>query len=133
MNHHASGTFEVKLTPQPLADLTAGPMLGRLSIAKRYVGELDAEATGEMLTAGTEVQGSAVYVAVERVTGRLRGLSGSFALHHTGILERGAAQLSVRVVPDSGTGDLTGLAGAMTITIIGKEHRYALEYTLGSS
>jgi len=133
MTHHARGRFEVKLTPQTLADPTAAATLGRLSIAKRYFGDLEAEAAGEMLTATTPVKGSAVYVAVERVSGTLSGRRGSFALHHTGVMDRGAPRLTVSVVPDSGTDELAGLAGTLSITIVEKEHYYDLEYTLSPS
>jgi len=129
MTHRVRGTFEVKLTPQSLAD-PAATTLGRFSIAKRYDGDLEAEATGEMLTASGTVSGSAVYVAVERVSGALSGRRGSFALHHTGIMDRGAARLTITVVPDSGTGDLAGLSGTMNITIAEKQHFYDFEYAL---
>ena len=129
MSQHVRGPFEVKLTPQAMADPGA-TSLGRLSIAKRYFGDLEAEATGEMLTAGGTVQGSAVYVAVERVTGTLSGRAGSFALHHTGIMDRGEGRLTIMVVPDSGTGELTGLSGTMSITIAEKQHFYDFEYAL---
>ena len=82
-----------------------------------------------MLTAGTDVKGSAVYVAVERVTGTLHGKSGAFSLHHTGIMNRGSASLTVHVVPDSGTGELTGITGQMQITIADGKHLYDLDYT----
>ena len=129
MTQHVRGKFEVKLTPQTLAEPGAAT-LGRLSIAKRYFGDLDAEAQGEMLTAAGTVKGSAVYVAVERVTGTLSGRRGSFALHHTGIMDRGEARLTITVVPDSGSDDLTGLTGSMSITIADQEHYYDFEYAL---
>ena len=120
----------MKLSPQTMADPAAGATLGRLSIAKRYAGDLEAEALGEMLTAATSVKGSAAYVAVERVTGTLAGKRGSFALHHTGVMDRGAPRLAITVVPDSGTDELAGITGTMSITIVEKEHFYDLEYTL---
>jgi len=129
MTQHVRGTFEVKLTPQATAEPQVAT-LGRLSIAKRYAGDLDGIATGEMLTASGTVKGSAVYVAVERVTGTLAGRRGSFALHHTGIMDRGSAELTITVVPDSGTDDLAGLSGSMSITIAGKEHFYDFEFSL---
>jgi hypothetical protein len=134
MSHHVRGKFEVKLTPQSMANPGGAEPgvanLGRLAITKRYFGDLDAQAVGEMLTASGTVQGSAVYVAVERVTGTLSGRRGSFALHHTGIMDRGAAQLTITVVPDSGSDDLAGLTGTMSITIAEKEHFYDFEYAL---
>ena len=130
MTLHARGTFEVKLTPQPTSDSLAGSPLSRFNIAKEFRGDLEGTSRGEMLAAGTGVQGSAGYVAIERVTGTLAGRRGSFVLQHSGTMTRGAPQLVITVVPDSGTGELTGLAGAMTITIADGQHSYAFEYTL---
>jgi hypothetical protein len=131
---HASGPFDVKITPQPADDKVGDPTVGRMSIDKQFHGDLEATSKGQMLAAMTEVKGSAGYVAMERVTGTLRtpgGVrSGGFALQHSGTLNRGAAQLSVTVVPDSGTGQLAGLAGKMTIIIADGKHSYDFEYTL---
>jgi len=130
MSKTASGSFEVKLTPQPAQDEVIGTILGRLAIDKQFHGELDATSRGEMLAAGTEVKGSAGYVAIERVTGTLQGRSGSFVLQHSGTMTRGAGKLNVTVVPDSGTGQLKDLAGSMTIDIVGGQHLYRFQYTL---
>ena len=127
----ATGTFEVKLDPQALADRSANAMLGRLSINKQFHGDLEAVSKGEMLSAGTGVKGSAGYVAIEQVDGTLHGRSGSFVLQHSGTMTRGAAQLSVTVVPDSGTDQLAGLAGTLVITIVDGKHFYDFDYTLG--
>ncbi|HEU4563765.1 MAG TPA: DUF3224 domain-containing protein [Gemmatimonadaceae bacterium] len=130
----ASGTFEVKLTPQPLADAGAasapGGALGRMAIDKSFRGDLAGTSKGEMLTATTQVKGSAGYVAIERVTGTLHGRSGTFVLQHDGIMDRGAPRLIISVVPDSGTGELAGIAGTMTIDVADGRHSYVLEYTL---
>ena len=131
MTSHASGTFEVKLAPQTLADPASA--LSRMSIDKQFHGDLEATSKGEMLSAMTEVKGSGVYVAVERVTGTLQGRSGTFLLHHTGIMTRGVPQLSVTVVPDSGTGQLAGLAGKMDIKIDDGKHSYTFDYTLAET
>jgi hypothetical protein len=102
-----------------------------MSIDKVFHGDLQATSTGEMLTAGTDVEGSAGYVAIERVIGTLHGRSGSFALQHSGLMTRGAPQLTITVVPDSGAGQLAGLAGTMGITITADgTHSYDFEYTL---
>jgi hypothetical protein len=130
MATQASGTFEVKLNPQPPDDKAEGSTLGRMSIDKQFHGDLEATSKGEMLTAMTEVKGSAGYVAIERVTGTLHGRSGSFVLQHSGSLTRSAPQQSITVVPDSGTGQLVGLAGKMTVTIADGKHSYDFEYTL---
>lgn len=133
MTNHARGTFNVKLGPLSLHDETAGPLLGRMSLDKQFHGDLEGTSKGEMLSARTEVSGSAGYVAIEGVSGRLHGRNGSFVLQHSGTMDRGAQQLSVTVVPDSGTGELVGLAGKMTITITDTEHWYDFEYTLGNT
>lgn len=130
MTTHARGTFEVKLTPQPLADSAADPSLGRLAIDKQFHGDLEATSRGEMLSAGTGVEGSAGYVAIERVSGTLHGRSGSFVLQHNGTMNRGAPRLTITVVPDSGAGELAGLAGTMSIAIADGQHSYDFEYTL---
>ena len=103
-----------------------------MTIDKQFHGDLEATSKGEMLSAVGAVKGSAGYVAIEKVTGKLRGRSGSFVLQHTGTMTRGAPQLSITVVPDSGTGDLVGLTGQMTIHIEAGKHSYEFEYTLES-
>lgn len=133
MTSRASGTFEVRLGPQELADKAADATLSRLSIDKQFHGDLEATGKGEMLAAGTAVKGSAGYVAIERVSGTLQGRSGTFILQHSGTMTRGAPQLAVTVVPDSGTGQLAGLAGKMTIRITDGKHSYDFEYTLGEA
>ncbi len=133
MTTRASGPFEVKLNPVPTAHSSAGALLGRMSIDKQFHGDLDATSEGEMLTAGTAVKGSAGYVAIERVSGTLHGLAGTFVLQHSGTMTRGAPQLTITVVPDSGTGELTGLAGTMTINIVDGKHSYDFEYTLADA
>lgn len=125
---HARGTFEVKLAPQPAEADDGG--LGRRLIDKQFQGELAASSKGQMLAVGTEVKGSAGYVAMERVTGSLHGRTGSFVLQHSGTMARGAPQLVVSVVPDSGTDQLRGVAGAMTIDIVDGKHCYGFEYTI---
>lgn len=130
MTSHAAGTFEVKLTPQPDGgDADAG--LGKVSIDKQFHGDLEGTSRGFMLSsAPTIVKGSGGYVAMERVTGSLKGRSGSFVLQHSGTMTRGTPQLSVTVVPDSGTGQLSGLSGTMTIKIDAGKHSYDFEYRL---
>ena len=127
---HANGTFEVKVTPQTAEDNSQDAMLGRMSLDKQFHGDLQGASKGQMLTAGTAVKGSAGYVAMERVSGVLHGRSGTFILQHTGTMTRGALQLSITVVPDSGTDQLIGLAGTMTITVADGKHSYEFTYTL---
>ena len=129
----AKGEFDVKLAPQPSEDTSEGAPMGRMTIDKVFRGDLDGTSKGEMLTAmSPAIKDSGVYVAVERVSGSLNGRKGTFALHHTGIMDRGQQNLTVTIVPDSGTGDLTGIAGAMKIIIDGKKHFYELEYQIGT-
>jgi hypothetical protein len=125
----ATGTFDVELAPPPGPDGTAAST-GRMTIAKRLQGDLEGTSAGQMLTGMTGTEGSAGYVAIEEVRGTLHGRSGTFLLQHSGTMRRGAPQLSIAVVPDSGTGQLTGLAGEMTIEIADGVHSYVFEYTL---
>jgi hypothetical protein len=128
---HASGTFEVKLTPQASDEKTDDASLGRMMIEKQWHGDLEGTSKGQMLTAGTGAKGSSGgYVAIEKVSGTLHGRSGSFVLQHSGTMTRGAPQLLITVVPDSGTGQLAGLAGTLTIKIAEGKHSYEFEYTL---
>src|SRR5262249_40623257 len=125
------GPFEVKITPQPADARPEAMFLGRLNIDKRFSGSLDASSVGQMLATAPTGEGSAVYVAIEQVTGVLKGRLGGFVLHHTGIADRGRNALTVRVAPDSGTGELEGLAGTMQIEIAPDGgHRYVFDYTL---
>jgi hypothetical protein len=127
---HANGTFDVQLKPQSDAENVGDPTVGRLSLDKQFHGDLEATSKGQMLAVSTEIDGSAGYVAMERVNGTLHGRSGTFALQHNGIMTRGAPQLTITVVPDSGTGELVGLAGSMMINITDGNHFYEFEYTL---
>jgi hypothetical protein len=129
MARHLEGLFDVTLTPQPGP---GGPDtgLGRLTLEKRYHGDLDAAGVGEMLSTTTPVRDSAGYVAMERVTGTLQGRRGSFALQHSGTMNRGASTLTITVVPDSGTDELEGISGTMTITLDGPTHIYGFDYNL---
>jgi hypothetical protein len=128
----ASGTFGVKLNPQIMGD-SAEALLGRMSIDKQFHGDLEATSNGEMLTAGTRLNGSAGYVAIERVSGKLHGRSGTFILQHSGTMTRGAPQLVITVVPDSGTGELVGLAGKLVINIADGKHSYDFDYVLADT
>ena len=127
---HVTGSFEVKLTPQTGTPAIEAAKLGRQAIDKQFQGDLNAHSLGEMLATGTEVKGSAGYVAIERVTGTLLGKKGSFVLLHTGIMNRGQPQLTVQVVPDSGTDELSGLTGQMGIQINNGQHSYTFDFSL---
>lgn len=127
---HATGSFDVRITPQPADDYADGTSLARLTIDKEFRGHLEASSKGQMLSAMGQVKGSAGYVAIERVTGTLGGRRGSFVLQHDASMNRGAPRLVITVVPDSGTDELDGLAGTMLIDITDGNHTYAFEYTL---
>ncbi len=104
-----------------------------MTIEKQFHGDLEGTSKGVMLAVSTDVKGSAGYVAMEKFTGTLKGRSGTFALQHTGTMNRGTPNLSVTVVPDSGTGELTGLAGELDIEISGGKHSYKFDYTLSDA
>jgi hypothetical protein len=127
----AKGTFEVTTTSKTPLDSGEGAQLGRMSLSKQFHGDLDATSTVEMISARSDVRGSAGYVAIERVSGRLHGRTGNFVLQHSGTMNRGMSSLSVTVVPDTATGELKGLAGSMSIEITDGKHSFAFEYTLG--
>jgi hypothetical protein len=128
---HAIGTFDVKATPVTTDGLDAD--LSRLNLEKHFHGDLDGTSKAVMLAASTSVKGSAGYVAMEKVTGTLKGHSGTFILQHSGTMTRGEPQLKVSVVPDSGTGQLAGLSGTMDIKIANGKHSYDFEYTLAAT
>ncbi len=125
---HASGEFDVKVNPQ--VDEKGEPTVGRMSLDKLFRGDLEGFSKGQMLAVMTDVSGSAGYVAMERVNGKLHGRTGTFALQHSGTMTRGTPQLIITVVPDSGTGELAGLTGKMTIDIVEGKHFYKFEYAL---
>lgn len=127
----ASGEFEVKLLPQAAEE--GFPEPGRLMLDKVFRGDLEATSRGQMLAIRTATEGSAGYVAMERVSGALAGREGTFALQHSGTMDRGKPSLSVTVVPDSGTGDLVGLSGRMDILIEGGKHFYSFDYSFAAA
>ncbi|TAL97771.1 MAG: DUF3224 domain-containing protein [Paraburkholderia sp.] len=130
MTQFAKGTFVVSLQPMSFENADPGQQLGRMSIDKQISGDLVATTKGQMLSAMTSVKGSAGYVAMENVTGVLAGKHGSFVLQHTGTMNRGVSSLSVTVVPDSGTGELSGIEGEFKINIVEGAHFYEFAYRL---
>jgi hypothetical protein len=130
--HQVSGPFEVKMAPQKADNPQAeGAGLGRMSIDKQFHGALEATSQGEMLSVLDREKGSGGYVALERVTGMLEGKNGSFVLQHDATMNRGVPAMTIIVVPDSATGELTGISGSMKIRIeAGGKHFYDFEYTL---
>lgn len=133
MTTRASGTFEVKMSPQAPDEGEPDAGIGRMLLDKRFAGDLEGTSKGQMLAAMTGVAGSAGYVAIEQVTATLAGRSGTFVLQHSGTMTRGTPELKVSVVPDSGTGELEGLTGTMQIIIDEGRHSYVFEYTLGDN
>ncbi len=125
-----SGPFDVKLVPQPGPEPAEGITLARLLLDKQFHGPLSAKSDGQMLSAVTATPGSAGYVAIERAVGTLDGRAGSFVLQHNAFMNRGKPQLSILVVPDSGTGALAGIGGRMDIRIENGRHFYDFDYTL---
>lgn len=130
MPEQISGSFDVTLAPQAADEWSAGGAIGRMSIDKQFHGDLEATSRGQMLAHRTSTPGSAGYVAIESVTGSLKGRRGTFVLMHRGEMDRGAPHLTVTVVPDSGTDELVGLSGTMDIVIDAGAHRYVFTYDL---
>jgi hypothetical protein len=134
-SRRASGSFEVRMEPQPSAAETAavdgsGTQLGRMLLHKTFSGDLDGRGEGQMLTAVSDEPGSAGYVAMERFVGSLHGRRGSFVFQHSGTMDKGTQSLSITVVPGSGSGELAGLSGRFTLRIEGGQHFYEFDYTL---
>jgi hypothetical protein len=127
MPHHANGPFDVKVTPQESAPDAA---VARMLLYKEFHGDLEAIAHGEMMAAHEPLTGAGVYVAIDRVTGTLNGRSGSFLIAHRGIRNADGQELSIVIVPGSGTGQLTGITGTVGIEIVGKAHSYSIEYEM---
>jgi hypothetical protein len=131
MSERANGTFEVKVQPLPADEKVAGLKVGRYGFDKTWKGDFEGTSKGEMMSADPGVEGSGAYVAIEQMNGKLKGRQGTFTVVHRGTMQKGAGfDLVVDVVPDSGTGQLAGLAGKVTIVIEGGTHSYAIDYTL---
>lgn len=130
MNYQATGTFTVSMKPQGEPEIADGISLGQMALDKEYEGDLQAVGKGQMLTVLTAVDGSAGYVAIERVTGMLHNRQGSFVFQHSGLMDQGRQQLSIVVVPDSGTKQLSGITGVFTIHMVDGTHAYTFDYSL---
>lgn len=129
MTQHAHGAFDVALTPQAHVENVGDAQIGRMSLDKQFHGELEAKSLGQMLAfSSADVKGSAGYVAMERVVGTLMGKRGTFVLQHSSTMDRGAAVQNITVVADSGTDELVGLSGSMTITVVDKKHFYDFDF-----
>lgn len=128
--HTAKGTFEVTLTPQPHQEGVGDASVGRIALFKVFAGEFNGTSVGQMLGYRSSIEGSAGYVAMDKVQGTMNGRQGSFIMQHNGIMNRGEPQLSIKIVPDSGTDALTGIAGEMLLNIESGKHFYEFRYTL---
>jgi hypothetical protein len=129
----ATGSFEVNLQSLSNAEVSSDVLLGRMLLTKKFTGDLAASARGQMLSAGTSTKGSAGYVAIDHVTGMLDGRSGSFLLQHSGSMQRGVPTLSIKVIPDSGTEGLAGIAGTLSINVVDGKHFYDFLYSFPTS
>lgn len=131
--NRATGSFEVSLQPLSNTEITSDAMLGRLLLNKKFSGDLVAAARGQMLSAATATKGSAGYVAIDHVSGTLDGRNGSFLLQHSGSMNRGVPTLSIKVVPDSGTDELAGISGTLSINVVDGKHFYDFLYSFPTS
>ena len=125
MPQHAKGSFDVTITPQ---ESSPDAPVARMLLYKEFHGDLEAVAHGEMMAAHEPLTGAGVYVAIDRVSGTLHGRSGGFLIAHRGIRNADGQELSIVIIPGSGTGQLTGIRGSVGIEIVGKEHYYTVEY-----
>jgi hypothetical protein len=126
----AKGTFEIQMTAEPPYSEADGITIGRVSFAKQFKGDLEGTSNVQMIGARTPVEGSAGYVAIERIEGTLAGRKGTFVMQHSGRMQAGTQELTITVVPDSGTGELRGLRGTFAIAVVGKQHHYTFDYEL---
>ena len=131
MTTHATGTFEVKLTPQD--DKSEDKALGRMTIEKQWHGDLEGVSKGQMLTGGDLRTGSAGYVAMEKFSGTVQGRKGTFIFQHTATMTHGKGDLTITVVPDSGTDQLAGISGKLSIRIEDGKHFYDFEYAIDNT
>ena len=126
----AVGTFVTTSRPEPPFTSESGVLLGRMEIDKVFQGQLDGTGAVHMTYVRTPVETSAGYVAVERIAGSLDGRQGSFVVLHVGVAQSDDSSLEVTIVPDSGTGELAGIAGSMAISEVAGVHHYTLDYQL---
>lgn len=124
----AKGEFDVARIPQDELDIGGGATIGHSRFEKRFRGPLEATSVVHMLALMTPVPGSGAYVAIERIEGTLDGRRGSFFAQHNGIMDRGRPSLDLTVIPDSGSGELTGLHGRIAIDIVEGKHFYTFDY-----
>lgn len=129
MEYHATGRFDLTKDPDPPYDDAPGATISRAVITKQFHGDLVGTSVTHLTQIMTDVNGSAGYVAVERVTGTVHGRSGTFVLQHDALGDRGDLRLNIVVVPDSATGELAGLRGKLDIDISDGKHDYSFDYS----
>lgn len=124
----ARGTIDVTMEAEPPFLEQDGIKLQRTAVRKEFSGDMVGTSEAQMVAAYTATPGSAGYVSIEHFTGSVDGKSGSFVLQHHGLMAKGEAELTVTIVPDSGTGDLNGISGTLEIDNDDGGHSYVLEY-----
>jgi hypothetical protein len=131
MKNTATGLFAIKSWDEtPWSEGQDRPKLTRATVKKTFTGDLEGESQVEYLMMYRS-DGSATFVGLERVTGRIGSRTGAFVLQRTGVFENGQAKESYTVVPGSGTGDLSGLRGDGRSAVgHGMEHPFSLDYEL---
>ncbi len=128
-SHQAKGPFDVKIVPFKSDGIDAA--FSAMTLDKQFHGALEATSKGTMLAFGSPAKGSGGYVAIELVDGALDGRKGTFVLQHNATMDHGTAAMNIIVVPGSGTGELTGITGKLSIDIAaGGKHSYTFDYTL---
>lgn len=133
---HAIGTFDVKTTAQAQTSAVNGMLAtGRFALEKKFVGEMQGDAIGVMLSVGSPKPGeAAAYVAIDQFTGTVNGKKGSFALTHRATMtKQGRTVLEIQVVPDSGRGELQGISGTLVIDAREGVHHYDFSYSLSQT
>lgn len=129
MKKSANARFAItKWDEQPYSEGPGQPKLTRARVTKTYTGDIEGEAQVEYLMMYRS-DGSATFVGLERVVGRIAGKTGTFVLQRTGVFEGGQAKESYFIIPGSATGDLQGLSGDGSSAVgHGMEHPFTLSY-----
>jgi len=127
----ANARFAIKSWDEkPYSEGSDQPKLTRASVKKTFTGDIEGEGHVEY-TMVYRADGSAAFVGIERIVGRIGDKKGSFVLERIGVFEGGQAKESYSVIAGSGTGDLTGLQGNGQSSVgHGMEHPFILNYQL---
>ena len=124
----ARGPLDVNIEAEPPFLEQDGLKLNHNVVRKEFSGDMVGTSEAQMIAAYTGTPGSAGYVAIEHFTGSVDGKSGSFVLQHSGVMNKGDAQLTVTIVPDSGAGEMAGISGTLEIDNDEGQHSYVLDY-----